>query len=565
MSSPGKKIVLPNYNEADKLVNVAMNHIDDAIMLSNEKNEIIYVNRKFEQLTGYTLEEVKGKTPKDLQSGIQEFTFYEQMKKEVLKTGKWQGELWNRKKNGEIYLQSLSIIAVKSEEGKIKNFIGLIGNLFQSKLTDIDEFDNKIYYDSLTSLPKRSLFEKRLNSTLALAKQNKNLFAVVFFQLNNFTNINEQYGFLYGDILLKRIASRLTQNISQNKMITRWDGTTFAVVIEKVTKKEEVDQCVAKINELISRPLLVGGSKISIEANFGAAIYQKNGKEVTDLLSKAHTAMQIAKKHEKKYYVYNENLGEPKGFFIMEMELEKAIQQEEFELYYQPLIDVKTRKLQGFEALIRWNHPKKGFIPPIKFIPLAEETGLIEKIGEFVLEKACQQQLEWQEKGYGNHKVYVNLSIKQFKDKNFINRIKQILKETGVDPTLIGLELTESTLIDDMETTTHKLHELNSLNLSIAIDDFGTGYSSLGYLIDFPIQRLKIDRTFIKVIEKNNRIEAIVAAINTMAESLNIEVVAEGIETESQFEIVKNLGCEIVQGYLFDPPLPTKEIELKWF
>lgn len=565
MSEHKVEVVLPNYKEADNLVNIAMNHIDDAIMLSNERNEIIYVNRKFEQITGYTLSEVKGKTPKDLQSGIQELSFYEQMKKEVIEHGKWQGELWNRRKNGEIYLQSLSIIAIKNKQGKIENFIGLISNLFQSKVVELSDSHNDTYYDSLTSLPKRSLFEKRLYSTMNIAIEQKKLFAVAFFQLNNFTSINETHGFLYGDILLKRIASRLVQNISQNKMITRWDGTTFAVVIEAIKNKEDVDACVTKISELISRPLLVGSKEVMIEANFGAAIYQKNGTEAADLLSKAHTAMKIAKKQQKKYYMYNEKLGKPQVFFIMEMELTRAIKQEEFELYYQPLIDVATRKLQGFEALIRWNHPTKGIIPPVKFIPLAEETGLIEAIGNFVLEKACRQQNEWKEKGYGDYKIYVNLSIEQFKNDMFLESTQKIINKTGVNPKFIGLELTESTLIDDMEETTFKLHELNAMNLHIAIDDFGTGYSSLGYLIDFPIQRLKIDRTFIKVIEKNKRIEAIVAAINTMAKSLDIEVVAEGIETERQFEIVEQLGCEIVQGYLFDPPLPTKDIELKWF
>src|SRR5699024_1071358 len=515
--------------------------------------------------TGYTLSEVKGKTPKDLQSGIQEFSFYEQMKNEVIEHGKWHGELWNRHKNGEIYLQSLSIIAIKNKYGKIKNFIGLISNLFQSKVMELSDFHNDTYYDSLTSLPKRSLFEKRLYSTLNIARKQNQQFAVAFFQLNNYTSINETHGFLYGDILLKRIATRLVQNISQNKMITRWDGTTFAVVIEGITKKEDVDACIAKVNGLISRPLLVGSQEVQIEANYGAAIYQQNGDEVAELLSKAHTAMKIAKKHQKKYYLYNEKLGKAQAFFIMEMEIERAIQNEEFELYYQPLIDVDTRKLQGFEALIRWNHPTKGIIPPVKFIPLAEETGMIEEIGNFVLEKACNQQIEWKEKGYGEYKIYVNLSIEQFKNDEFLATTQEILHRTGVDPRFIGLELTESTLIEDMEETTLKLDELNAINLSIAIDDFGRDYSSLCYLIDFRIKRLKIDRTFIKVIEKNKRIEAIVAAINTMAKALDIEVVAEGIETESQFTIVEQLGCEIVQGYLFDPPLARKDVELKWF
>lgn len=554
----------PSNNFNKQLANIAMNHVDDAIMITDKYNQIMYVNRKFQKITGYTFEDVRGKTPKSLQSGIQELSFYERMKAEVKKTGKWQGELWNRRKNGEIYLQSLSIIAIKNEYGKIENFIGIFSNLSQSKVVESENLQNISYYDSLTSLPKRALFEKRIITAIKMSEQRSDTFAIVFFQLNNFTSINEKYGFLYGDILLKRIATRLNNNLPGNNMITRWSGTEFTCIFENVKDKQELKEYVKTLQQIISTPLVVSGIEISIHANFGVSIYEKDGITISELLSKANTAMNVARKEEVEYLFYEKRMGKPDGFFIMELELKKAIQEGQFELYYQPLICAKTQMLKGFEALIRWNHPTEGLISPVKFIPLAEQTGLIEDIGDLVFKKACEQQREWSEKGFEDICINVNLSMNQFKNRYLVKNIENILKETEVNPANIGIELTESSLIEDMEQTTLKLHELESLGLSIAIDDFGTGYSSLGYLIDFPIHRIKIDRTFTKVIGKNRKIEAIVSAINSMAKTLDIEVVVEGIETEEQFNIVKKLSCSVVQGYLFDKPLPKQEAERKW-
>lgn len=554
----------PSNNLNKQLANVAMNYVNEAIMITNKHNQIMYVNNKFEQITGYTFREVRGKTPKTLQSGIQGLSFYEKMKRIVKNTGKWQGEIWNRTKNGEIYLQSLSIIAVKNTFDQIEHFIGIFSDLFHNKSIENEYLHQTHYFDRLTTLPNRALFEKRVVSSLKLSEQTNENFAIIFFQLDNFTSVNEKYGYIYGDILLKRIALRLNSHLPEHSMVTRWNGTEFTSIIESISNEEEVIHHINQLQRQISTPVLVNGIEVCLQANFGICMYRKDGKTVSDLLSKANTALEIARREKKPYLFYHPKMGKPNNFFIMELELKKAIKEEQFELYYQPLISVSSSKLVGFEALIRWNHPTEGLISPVKFIPLAEQTGLIQDIGNIVFKKACMQLRKWKDKGFNNINISVNISMNQFRNQLLVENIREILQETNVNPYDIGIELTESSLIDNMEETTLKLHELKNLGLSIAIDDFGTGYSSLGYLIDFPIQRIKIDRTFTKVIGKNEKIKAIVSAINTMAETMDIEVVAEGIETEEQFYLMQKLNCNVVQGFLFDKPLPIEEVERKW-
>lgn len=285
---------------------------------------------------------------------------------------------------------------------------------------------------------------------------------------------------------------------------------------------------------------------------------------VSRLLGNAQKALTKAKKQGELLCFYNEEMDAVGGFMVTEQELSRAIDANEFELYYQPLVDTETKNLIGFEALVRWNHPTEGLIPPGNFIPFAEKTGLINDIGASVFTDACQQQVKWTNQGYDDLIISVNLSMNQFKDDFLVHFISETIEETGVDPTRLSIELTESSFSEDTENTVFKLKQLKQLGLTIAIDDFGTGYSSLGYLIDFPISVIKIDRSFIESLESNKKIEAIVKAINTMAKTLDIKVVAEGIETEKQYELVKHLQCNIVQGFLFDRPQAVPDIERKW-
>ncbi len=554
----------PSDQVNSEMANIALNNIEQGIMITNKHNHIIYVNKKFEDITGYEFDEIKGKTPKKLQSGIQDLSFYENMKEVVIQTGYWQGELWNRTKSGDVFLQSMKIIAIKNEKKEIVNFIGIFSDILNNQSIKKEYMHHVTYYDMLTSLPNRFLFEKRVVASLKQANRSEKPFAIIYFQLENFTEINEKHGFLFGDILLKRTATRLSNITTENNLVTRWNGTEFAWIIESFTNSEEINEEITNLVKIISERILVNGIEINLEACFGVSIYPNDGETVSTLMSKANAAMNKARKEKTVIHFYEPNMGKPSHFFIMELELKRAIKEEQFELYYQPLISLQTNKLVGFEALIRWNHPTEGLISPIKFIPLAEQTGLIIEIGNLVFRKACMQLSEWKKKGFMDIKISVNLSMNQFKDQYLVENIMKIIEETGVLANDIGIELTESSLIDNMEETTLKLHQLKHLGFYIAVDDFGTGYSSLGYLIDFPINRIKIDRSFIKAMSHNQKIKAIVSAINTMAKTMEIEVVAEGIETKDQLKLVQHLNCNMVQGYLFDRPLAAHEAEQKW-
>lgn len=554
----------PSNNLDEQLANVAMNNVEEGIIITDQYNRIIYVNHKFETITGFSFTEVKGKTPKVLQSGIQDLSFYEKMKEVVRKTGKWRGELWNRKKNGNIYLQSLTIVAIKNNENTIENFVGILSDLLHSRSVERKYLQHVTYYDPLTSFPNRFLFEKRVVSTIRRYEHSNNHFAIVYFQLENFTKINEQHGFLFGDILLKRTAERINNCMPDNSMVARWNGTEFACILEEIKDVQQIKDFLHHLADRIKDPTIENEIEVHLKASFGVSLYRKDGTTVSTLLSKANAAMALARKEQSTIQFYEPTMGKPKNFFIMELELKRAIKEEQFELFYQPLISVDTNELVGFEALIRWNHPTEGLISPLKFIPLAEQTGLIIDIGNIVFRQACEQLKEWKKQGFTDIKISVNLSMNQFRDRDLVENFIHILDETGVSPNDIGIELTESSLIDNMEATTLKLNQLKNIGFYIAVDDFGTGYSSLGYLIDFPINRIKIDRSFIKVMGKNKKIEAIVSAISTMAKTMDIEVVAEGIETKEQLALSQKLNCNVVQGYLFDKPLPIHEVEQKW-
>ena len=547
------------------LANIALNHIDQAVMFTDHRNRIIYVNKKFEETTGYSFEEIRGKTPKALQSGIQDQQFYEKMKDTVKRTGRWQGEIWNRTKSGKVYLQYLSIMAVKNKEDKVTNFIGILSDITNKRNIDnetIQYFSS--YFDPLTGLPNRIIFEKRALSALNHAKRLEKPFATLYFKLENYPEVKEKYGSIFGEILLKRISTRILNHLPDSSIVTRWNDVEFACIFEDCQEESVIENFIHKLHRKITSPSIVNGIEIKLTSSIGVSLYGKDGITVSELLSKANAAMKHAQTEQRIYQFYEEKISLTDKLFVMEYELKLAIEQDQFELFYQPLIDVNTEKLIGFEALVRWNHPTAGIISPFHFIPLAEQTGLIIDLGNLIFKKACMQLKEWRDKGYTDIKINVNLSMNQFKDDYLVTNIEKILKETDVPPDKIAIELTESTLSEDKEETITKLHQLKTLGFCIAIDDFGTGYSSLGYIIDFPVDSIKIDRSFIKVLNDNKKIEAIVSAINMMANTMDISVVAEGIETEEQFKTVQQLQCNIAQGYLFDQPLSKNEVEEKW-
>lgn len=429
------------------------------------------------------------------------------------------------------------------------------------------------YYDSLTSLPNRVLFKDRLNQTLLIAQRHQRILAILFLDLDNFKRINDTLGHPAGDELLKQVADRLSNYIRKSDSISRYStdefsavvarlgGDEFTILLTEIAQVHDTIKVAQRILDAIAQPFDIEGQEVFITASIGIAIYPIDGEDVDSLLKNCDTAMYHAKNEGRNNYKFYEQSLNKTALDILALEnnLRKALDKQEFRVYYQPRIDIRTRNVVGFEALIRWRHSQKGIIPPSEFIPIAEETGLIIPIGEWVLNEACKQNKTWQAAGFAPVFISVNLSGKQFKQQNLIKVIDHAMSEVRLDPKYLELEITES-IIQDTKSTADILRELRNLGLKIAVDDFGTGYSSLSYLRRFPLDTLKIDRSFVKDIAKDPDSEAIVKAIIAMAHCLKLKVIAEGVETEEQLKFLSDEGCDEFQGYLISPPLPADEV-----
>jgi predicted signal transduction protein with EAL and GGDEF domain len=429
------------------------------------------------------------------------------------------------------------------------------------------------YYDSLTSLPNRILFKDRLYQSLIMAKRHQRLLAILFLDLDNFKRINDTLGHPAGDELLKQAAVRLSNYIRKSDSISRYSadefsavvarlgGDEFTILLTEIAQAHDTIKVAQRILDAIAQPFDIEGQEVFITASIGIAIYPIDGEDVDALLKNCDTAMYHAKNEGRNNYKFYEQSLNKTALDILTLEnnLRKALDKQEFMVYYQPRIDIRTRNIVGFEALIRWRHPQKGMIPPSEFIPMAEENGLIVPIGEWVLNEACKQNKAWQAKGFAPVFISVNLSGKQFKQQNLIKVIQQALSETALDPRYLELEITES-IIQDTGSTAVILRDLRNLGLKISVDDFGTGYSSLSYLRRFPVDALKIDRSFVKDATKDMDSAAIVKAIIAMSHCLKLRVVAEGVETEEQLKFLSDEGCDEFQGYLISPPLPADEV-----
>jgi len=426
------------------------------------------------------------------------------------------------------------------------------------------------FYDSLTNLPNRVLFQDRLRLAIASAERQEDMTAVLFLDIDNFKRINDTFGHFMGDNLLKEVALRLSSimrkcdSVTRNipDLFARLGGDEFTVLLNVINDTEDAARVARRIIDIMSEPFKVNGCDIFITSSIGIAIYPNDGQEIDSLLKNADAAMYSAKENGKNSYQYYKEHMNAAAFerLTLENDLHKALEQEEFLLHYQPLISVDSGAITGMEALIRWQHPNGTIIPPLDFIPLAEETGLILPMSEWVLKTACAQSKAWQSEGYKAVPISVNLSSQQFQQKNFINSLSGILDATGMKPENLILEITESTILQNTKTAFSTLHALTEMGLRLAIDDFGTGYSSLSYLKSFPIHAIKIDRSFVREISTDSDDAAIATAIISMAHSLRLKIVAEGVETEEQLAFLCKQRCDEIQGYLFSRPLPPEEI-----
>jgi diguanylate cyclase (GGDEF)-like protein/PAS domain S-box-containing protein len=461
-------------------------------------------------------------------------------------------------KNGQIIWISENTRVVKDDAGSVVYFEGTVEDITARKQAETT-IRYQAFHDLLTGLPNRVLLNDRLSVALAEAERTKEALAVMFMDLDRFKTINDTLGHAVGDQLLQQVVGRAINALRSVDTIARWGGDEFTLLLPHLSQPADVINVAERILAAFSSTFCLEGQSFRITCSIGIAVYPGDGTDTTTLLRNADAALYQAKSlGRNRYQLYTPNLNhQASARLTLEHQLHKALERDELCLYYQPQIDTRHGKMTGVEALVRWRHPELGLVPPQTFIGLAEESGLIVSIGEWVLRTACQQCRAWQEQGFSAINVAVNLSSLQFQQPNLVDMVAEILSTTGLDPAHLELEVTESTAMKDLEFTRILLEKLSQMGISISLDDFGTGYSSLGYLKRFPLNGLKIDRTFICDLPDDRQDLAITTAIIALGRGLKLNVVAEGVETEAQYQILRSLGCETMQGYLFNQPLPV--------
>ncbi|MES2012543.1 MAG: EAL domain-containing protein [Pseudomonadota bacterium] len=532
-------------------------HSKEGILVTDAHNNIISVNQSFTEITGYHPHEVIGKTPKILASGRHDEEFYKKMWDTLSQNGSWQGEVWNRRKSGEIYPEALTLISVKDDHGAQINYIAIFSDISERKLAE-DRIQQLAHYDVLTGLPNRVLFNDRLVQSLIQAQRNKTPVALLFLDLDRFKQINDTLGHDAGDQLLQMVAVRLMECVREQDTVSRQGGDEFIAVLPG-TDLEGAELVAEKMLELIVQPYAIAGHDLRISTSIGIAMYPDQALDADTLIKYADVAMYQAKESGRNKYLRFDPSMNSHSYerLTLENNLRVALERNQFQLYYQPQINLADGRIIGCEALIRWHHPEYGMVPPARFIPLAEETGLIGAISDWVLQEAIRQSHEWREAGLPELIMAVNLSALQFREGSLQDQVRRLLAEYALPASLLDLELTEGILMQGVERTLTTLHELTALGVKISIDDFGTGYSSLSYLKRFPIHKLKIDQSFVRDVTVDSNDASMVRTIIVMAHSLKLEVIAEGVETEEQANFLREAGCERAQGYLFGRPMPA--------
>lgn len=540
------------------------------MMVVDANLKILRVNKAFEKITGYTVGEAKGKSVTLLNSGKQDGKFYAAMWKDIKSKGFWAGEVWNKRKNGEIYPESLNITSVTKEGNMPSYYVGTFNDITRSKAADA-EIQNLAFYDSLTQLPNRRYLLDQLDRALATSKRSGHRGALLFLDLDDFKTLNDTLGHDAGDLLLKKVAERLIDCVRESDTVARLGGDEFILLLEGLDGKEivlaeQVEAIGVKILTALSEPYDLNKNRCFSASSIGITMFggQQSSANADDLLRQADIAMYQAKASGRNTLkFFDPEMQEAvSARAAMELELRTAIKENQFQLHYQIQVN-STGEALGVEALIRWQHPNKGMVPPIQFIPLAEDTGLIVPIGQWVIETACEQLVIWQQDKLTQHlSISVNVSAKQFHQQNFVSQLNTTIKRYGINPVLLKLELTESLLLADVDNTIAIMNELKKAGLLFELDDFGTGYSSLQYLKRLPLSRLKIDQSFVRDIAIDSSDRAIVLTIITMAHTLGLEVIAEGVETEEQRQYLLENGCMHFQGYLFSKPLPITALDV---
>ena len=542
-------------------------HSQEGMLITDANLSIVQVNQSFTDITGYLLEEVLDKKPNILNSGRHDQAFYKQMWQSLNCHGKWEGKIWNRRKNGEVYSQYLSIAVVTDNSGNVTNYVATMNEITKGRAAK-DKFANLSYYDPLTQLPNRRLFFDRFVQEIEAMSGNRRRAALLMIDLDHFKNLNDTLGHHLGDLLIEQLATRLVPCIRKKDLVARFGGDEFFILITNLTGTKiecasRAQEFATKVMTTFDTPFQLDEHHYSITASIGVTILGGEKTSTDMVLKQADIAMYQAKtKGRNRICFFEEKMQDDINQYVqLEREIRNAIELSQFELFFQVQVDDKQKPL-GAEALIRWNHPALGLVAPGYFIEIAEENGLIVPIGQWVLEAACKQLKAWevipQMRGLT---LAVNISSKQFQEKDFVSNIKYIVKQHGIDPALLKLELTETAFYENIEILISSMNKLNAIGIQFELDDFGTGYSSLQYLKRLPIEQLKIDHSFVRDIEFNKNDQQIVRTIISMTQNLDLKVIAEGVETENQMQILLDDGCHRFQGYYFGKPLPAIAFE----
>jgi diguanylate cyclase (GGDEF)-like protein/PAS domain S-box-containing protein len=535
----------------------------EGVLVTDCQGLIVHVNRAFMRITGYQQEEVLGHRPSKFKSGRHGVPFYQQIYATLAEKGEWSGEIWNRRKSGEIYPQWQTICAIRDDSGELSHYVAVFSDISAIKHSE-QELAYLAHHDPLTGLPNRLLFNDRAEQALASAQANKRGCALLLLDLDHFQSINDGLGHTIGDQLLKLVGERLREAVGSNVTLARLGGDEFAVLAEHCQQVGQAGKLAQGIIERMREPFEFDDHRLFISASVGISLFPNDALSAEQLLRNADSALFKAKGNGRACYaLYTEELTAHAQHRVeTASELRRALAKDELQVFFQPVHDLFTTKMVGVEALVRWQHPERGLVPPGEFIPIAERTGLIAEIDAWVLREACRQMVQWQAQGRALEFVAVNISSRLFGQRELYRQVADVLHETGLNPALLELEVTESAVMEDPEVALEQLHRLRELGLNLAIDDFGTGYSSLLRLKRLPVQKLKIDQGFVAGLPLDDDDIAIVRVIIALARSMGMQVHAEGIEQAEQARFLLEQQCQLGQGYWFGRPVPAAE--LRW-
>ncbi len=536
----------------------------EGILVCDTSNRIVAVNPAFNVITGYERDEVIGRHPDFLNSDLHEAAFFEEIWLVLERDGRWDGEVWHRRKNGETFPEWLSVVPVRGQSGTLEYYVAMFSDITKRK-QDEERINFQANYDALTNLPNRRMLRDRIDRALARALHIQSRMSVLYLDLDNFKFVNDSLGHGVGDILLVDMARRMKSCLREHDTIGRLGGDEFLVVLPHINNADETSMVAKRLLEAVAQPISLKGRDhdIVVTTSIGISIFPDDGDTADDLIRNADTAAFHAKevgRNTFQYFTDDMNVRATERLNL-ENRLRRALERDELVLHYQPKVELRHGRIVGVEALVRWANPEEGLVPPAKFIPLAEETGLIVPIGEWVMRTACEQAKRWQDSGLPMIQMAVNMSARQLSKDGIYQDIVGILEQTGLDPKYFELEITESSLMERADIAIAILRDLREMGVHLTADDFGTGYSSLNYLRTFPLDALKIDRAFVSDIGGDGGGAMLAAAVIAIGQSLNLRVIAEGVETPEQLSFLRQQWCDEIQGYYFSRPLPASEFE----